>query len=123
MGEKRKNQKLSTFIMNQNGITIIMFTLCTISLGYYFIMNQLNFYWWFLTIYALQFVFGYIFEILALYVIFLRGWKRDHIMVRPIPNYLNDGSFSNLELPKCVYYISYQDYEEYMEYKQKMNEL
>merc|ERR1712083_1287514 len=84
--EKRKNQKLSTFIMNQNGITIIMFTLCTISLGYYFIMNQLNFYWWILTIYALQFVFGYIFEILALYVIFLRGWKRDHIMVRPIPN-------------------------------------
>jgi len=117
--ENKKNRiKLSTLIMNTNGITIIMFTLCALSLGYYFITNELTFFSWFLTIYALQFIFGWIFEIFTLYISFVRGWKYDHKMIQLIPNYLNDGSFSHLSKPKCIYYITYKDYEEWIKYKE-----
>jgi len=116
--ERIKKQKLSHFIMNQHGITLIMFTFCAMSLGYYFVMNQFKFYSWFLTIYAFQFLFGSIFEIFALYITFCSGWKRDKAMLRLTPSYSKDGSFDTFTLPKCVYYISYKDYMEWIEYKQ-----
>eukprot|EP01084_Bolivina_argentea_P103372 185170_1 len=121
--EAKNNQTLATFIMNQNGLTVIMFTLCAMSLGYYFVMNQFNFYSWFLVVYALQFMFGYCFEISALYICFIRGWKRDHRMVQLVPRYLEDGSLSTFYLPKCVYYVTYKDYEEWLEYRQMVNGL
>merc|ERR1711920_734767 len=112
--------KLSTFISNQNGLTVIIFTLCAISLGYYFVVNELNFYLWFVVIYALQFVMGWLFELIALYVSFCIGWKRDHRMVQLVPQYANDGSFAKLSMPKSIYFLTYKDYEEWMEDKEKI---
>lgn len=116
--ESKKRRKLSTFIMNTNGITLILFILCILTLSYYFLMNELTFFSWFVAIYAGQFIFGWIFEILLLYISFIRGWKYDHKMTQLIPNYLNDGSFSHCSLPKSVYYITYKDYEQWLRYKQ-----
>ena len=119
--ERKQNRKLSTVIMNQNGLTLLMFTLCAMSWGYYYIINETDFYFWFGTIYVLQFLFGWIFEIFILYLSFIVGWKYDHKMMELIPNYLNDGSFSHCSQQKCVYYITYVDYQEFIQYKNKIN--
>eukprot|EP00485_Elphidium_margaritaceum_P010933 CAMPEP_0202694160 /NCGR_PEP_ID=MMETSP1385-20130828/8091_1 /ASSEMBLY_ACC=CAM_ASM_000861 /TAXON_ID=933848 /ORGANISM="Elphidium margaritaceum" /LENGTH=299 /DNA_ID=CAMNT_0049349955 /DNA_START=76 /DNA_END=975 /DNA_ORIENTATION=- len=118
--ETQKHQ--SMLVVHQNSITILLFTLCGICMGYYFVMNELEFFSWFIAIYVMQFLFAWSFEFVGLYVLFVRQWKYDHRMTQLIPNYFHDGSFSHCSLPKCVYYITFKDYLEWRAHQQHKND-
>ena len=63
----------------------------------------------FLFVFPLQFICSWIFQIIGLYIRFIKGWNRDHNMIEN-PN------------KKCIYYLTYKDFEEYR-YSKKLNEI
>merc|ERR1712173_391490 len=82
------------------------FTAMFLNLGYYFVSQQMAFFSWFITIFALEVVFAMMIEFGCLRITFNRGWKRDIAMV---------------QLDVLVhYYLTFKDYEEWREYTLRM---
>lgn len=74
-------------------------------IGFAWASEEETFMSWFLGVFALQFAFLWIGEVLAMWFVFSRRWRRDQKMVR--------------EDVFVEYYLSFRDYEEWTAHKRK----
>jgi len=104
--ERYKGQKMMVFIERQHAVIAVMFTAMFLNLGYYFVSQQMAFFSWFVTIYALEVVFAMMIEFGCLRITFNRAWKRDIAMVQ-LDVFIH-------------YYLTFKDYQEWKQYTLKM---